>query len=176
MPVSKIGQKWSSGALVFYTKSTGTAVLTIDTTGVTIANLSDVTVDHTDSATFTVDNDSTTGKIKISAAAGAADKTLTLTNTALTDDRTITFPDSDGTVALSASTSLTAGADGTAGTVTIYPATATNGTLILSATNNGGARNLTITNAAHGQDTVYTIPDIGQATGNVILLKASQPT
>lgn len=167
MPVSKIGQKWSSGALVFYTKSTGTAVLTIDTTGVTIANLSDVTVDHTDSATFTVDNDSTTGKIKISAAAGAADKTLTLTNTALTDDRTITFPDSDGTVALSASTSLTAGADGTAGTVTIYPATSTNGTLILSATNNGGARNLTITNAAHGQSTTLKIADCGASAGQI---------
>ncbi|OQA02609.1 MAG: hypothetical protein BWY68_00949 [bacterium ADurb.Bin400] len=50
--------------------------------------------------TFTVDSDSTTGKIVLDVALGAADKSLTLTNIALTDNRTITFPDNTGTVAL----------------------------------------------------------------------------
>ena len=50
--------------------------------------------------TFTVDSDSVTGKILIDVALGAADKSLTLTNAVLTDNRVITFPDSTGTVAL----------------------------------------------------------------------------
>lgn len=54
----------------------------------------------TTSNTFTVDSDSNTGKIVLDVALGAADKSLTLTNTALTDNRTITFPDNTGTVAL----------------------------------------------------------------------------
>jgi hypothetical protein len=59
---------------------------------------------HTDTGTtgntFTIDSDSTTGKIIIDVALDAANKALTLTNAALTDDRTITFPDATGTVAL----------------------------------------------------------------------------
>lgn len=54
----------------------------------------------TTSNTFTVDSDSNTGKIVLDVALGAADKSLTLTNIALTDNRTITFPDNTGTVAL----------------------------------------------------------------------------
>lgn len=167
MAVALIGQKWSSGSLVFYKRSDGTALMTIATDGVTIPTLSDVAVDHTDSQTFTVYNDSVTGKIKLSVATGAADKTLTLTNTALTNDRTITFPDSSGTVQLSASTDLVAGANGTAGTLTIYPSTSANGTLVLSCTNNGADKDITITNKAHGQDTTYSIPDCGAAAGQI---------
>jgi hypothetical protein len=54
----------------------------------------------TSSNTFTVDSDSTTGKIVIDVALGASDVALTLTNETLTGDRTITFPNSTGTVAL----------------------------------------------------------------------------
>lgn len=50
--------------------------------------------------TFTIDSDSSTGKIIIDVALGAANKSLTVTNAELTDDRTITFPDATGTVAL----------------------------------------------------------------------------
>jgi hypothetical protein len=50
--------------------------------------------------TFTIDSDSTTGKMILDVALGAADVALTLTNAALTDARTITFPDATGTVAL----------------------------------------------------------------------------
>jgi hypothetical protein len=124
-------------------------------------------VTGTTASSYTVDSDAETGKIKILVAAGAADKILTLTNTALTDNRTITFPNSTGTVQLSASTDLEAGADGTAGTLTVYPATETNGTVVLSATNSPGDFDLTITNEAHGQDTTLKIADCGSATGQI---------
>jgi hypothetical protein len=49
--------------------------------------------------TFTVDSDSTTGKIIVDVALGAADLSLTLTNEALTtSSKTITFPNANGTV------------------------------------------------------------------------------
>jgi hypothetical protein len=54
----------------------------------------------TTATTFTLDSDAVLGKIALTVAAGAADKTLTLTNAALTDNRTITFPDLTGTVVL----------------------------------------------------------------------------
>ena len=63
-------------------------------------------LDHTQNSdtgttgtTFTVDSDSSTGKISVVAAAGA-DKTLTLTNVALTDDRTVSIPDYTGFIPL----------------------------------------------------------------------------
>lgn len=54
----------------------------------------------TTSNTFTIDSDSTTGKIILDVALGASNNSLTLTNTALTADRTITFKDATGIVPL----------------------------------------------------------------------------
>ena len=65
----------------------------------TAARHSQNTDSGTTGNTFTVDSDSATGKIIIDVALGAANKSLTLTNTALTDNRTATFKDADGTVA-----------------------------------------------------------------------------
>ena len=62
---------------------------------------------------------------------------------------------------------IDAGSSGVVGTVDIFPTTAANGKLIISATNNGGARDVTLTNAAHGQATTVTIPDTGLATSYV---------
>jgi hypothetical protein len=53
---------------------------------------------------FSVDSGSILGKIRLSSTHGAADKTMTLTNTALTDDRTITFQNASGTVAFTSQT------------------------------------------------------------------------
>lgn len=53
----------------------------------------------TTSNTYTIDSDSTTGKIVLDVALGAADKTITITNTALTDNRTATFQNASGTIA-----------------------------------------------------------------------------
>ena len=66
---------------------------------------------------------------------------------------------------------LQAGSSGHAGTVTSFPATGTEGSLILAAVNNaGGNFNTTISNAASvGQSQVISIPDSGAATGSFIL-------
>lgn len=59
---------------------------------------------------------------------------------------------------------IDAGADASAGTVDIFPATTASGKMILACADNGGAFNVTITNASHGQSTAVTIPDSGLAT------------
>lgn len=64
---------------------------------------------------------------------------------------------------------LTLGSSGNASTLTLFPATAANGTLILAPVNAGGAFNTTISNGVMGQSTVYTIPDIGAATGDIVV-------
>lgn len=59
---------------------------------------------------------------------------------------------------------LTAGSSGHAGTVTSFPGTAANGSLILAAVNNSSNKTLTISNSgAVGQDTVLKIADAGLA-------------
>jgi hypothetical protein len=69
---------------------------------------------------------------------------------------------------------LIAGSSGHAGTVTSFPATAANGTLILAAVNAGGAFNTTISNAASvGQSQVISVPDSGASTANFIVSKSA---
>jgi len=63
---------------------------------------------------------------------------------------------------------LDAGADAVKGTIDIFPTTTARGKLILTAADNSGALNVTITNASHGQSTVVTIPDSGLATSYVL--------
>jgi hypothetical protein len=54
----------------------------------------------TTSPIFTINSGSVLGKIILQATNGASNFALTLSNTALTADRTISFPDLSGTVAL----------------------------------------------------------------------------
>jgi hypothetical protein len=68
---------------------------------------------------------------------------------------------------------LVAGSSGHPGTVTSFPATAANGSLILAAGNAGGAFNTTIASGVMGQSTVYTIPDIGASTGDIVVSTAA---
>lgn len=70
-------------------------------------------------------------------------------------------------------TNLDAGASGTAGTVDVFPTTASKGKLILSAVANDGDTNVTLTNAAMAQASVISIPDPGAATANVLLTSAA---
>ncbi len=63
---------------------------------------------------------------------------------------------------------VSAGSSGNAGSLISFPATAANGTLIISALNAGGAFNTTIRNSTMGQSTVYSIPDVGAATGFIV--------
>jgi hypothetical protein len=64
---------------------------------------------------------------------------------------------------------IQAGLSGTAGTLASYPATALKGSLVLAGVANTGNTNVTISNAAHGQATVISIPDGGQATAEFII-------
>lgn len=65
--------------------------------------------------------------------------------------------------------SLQAGLSGTAGSLISMPATAANGSLIVSALNAGGAFNTTVRNSVMGQSSVVSIPDPGAATANFLL-------
>lgn len=60
-----------------------------------------------------------------------------------------------------------AGASGTAGKVSSYPATAANGSLVLAGVAAGGNFTTTISNGTMGQSTVYSMGDIGAATGGI---------
>lgn len=80
------------------------------------------------------------------------------------------------TGSITASTSITAtagnitsGSSGDAGTFISFPATAANGTLIVSALDAGGAFNTTIRNSTMGQSSVISIPDPGAATSKFVL-------
>lgn len=58
---------------------------------------------------------------------------------------------------------------GTTGSLTMYPTTASKGTLSLTATANTGNTATSITNAAMGQASALTIPDPGAATADFVL-------
>ena len=68
---------------------------------------------------------------------------------------------------------IQAGLSGTAGALYSFPGTASKGKLILSAVANTGNTDVTISNAAHGQATVYSIPDVGAATGQFLVKTAA---
>lgn len=68
---------------------------------------------------------------------------------------------------------ITSGSSGDAGTFVAFPTTAANGTMIIAAGNAGGAFNTTMTSGTMGQSTVYTIPDIGASTGDIVVSTAA---
>lgn len=85
-----------------------------------------------------------------------------------------TFKDTAGTLGNDAATAINggniqAGLSGTAGTLASFPATAARGSLVLQAVANTGNTLVTISNALHGQASVYSIPDSGAATANFII-------
>lgn len=68
---------------------------------------------------------------------------------------------------------IQAGLSGTAGSLYSFPGTASRGKLILSAVANTGNTDVTISNATHAQATVYSIPDVGAATGQFLVKTAA---
>lgn len=64
---------------------------------------------------------------------------------------------------------IQAGLSGTAGYLASFPATGSKGSLRVTAVANTGDTLVTISNAAHGQATVVSIPDSGQATTSFVL-------
>ena len=70
-------------------------------------------------------------------------------------------------------TTLNAGASGTAGTVNVFPATASRGKLAVTCTDQTGNTTVGLNVAAMGQATVVTLPDPGAATASVMTSTAS---
>ena len=129
-----------------------------------------------------------TGSLRFQAASNAGNTVTAITNASFGQATTITIPDpgvatatfvlSDGgTQHISSGNfqvdqgNLIAGSSGHAGTLILFPSTAANGTLIIAATNAGGAFNTTISNGIMGQSTVVTVVDPGATTANFILSK-----
>jgi hypothetical protein len=88
-----------------------------------------------------------------------------------------TYTNTTGTLAEDPATAISSGniqaglTTGTAGTFISCPSASAKGTLILAAVANTGNTNVTISNALHGQASVYSIPDSGATTANFILSK-----
>lgn len=111
----------------------------------------------------------------------AADGVITLSGTSeggvalpVTANHLAVFVDTSGKIGDDAATAINggniqAGLSGTAGYVASFPATASKGSLRLTAVANTGDTLVTISNAAHGQATVVSIPDGGQATTEFII-------
>jgi len=129
----------------------------------------------------------TTGTLRLTATSSAGDFATFITNASQAASRTYTIPDAGasssflltnnattqtiatGNLALTVGT-LTLGSSGHASSLTIFPGTAANGTLIISPVNNAGNFNTTISSVTGlGQSTIYTFPDPGAATANVLL-------
>jgi hypothetical protein len=88
------------------------------------------------------------------------------------------FVDTSGTVDDTAGASIVAGTiqsglAGTVGGLILYPATTAKGTLRVTATNNTGDTITSITNAAMGQASAFTIPDPGTATATFAIAPAA---
>jgi hypothetical protein len=89
-----------------------------------------------------------------------------------------TYTNTTGTLSEDAATAINggniqAGLSGTAGYFASFPSAASKGSLRLTAVANTGDTLVTISNALHGQATVYSIPDSGASTANFILSKTT---
>jgi hypothetical protein len=76
------------------------------------------------------------------------------------------FSDLSGALAF---TDLDAGASGSAGSIDVFPATASKGKIAITATNNTDNYTVGLTNAAHGQASTYSIPDSGAAAAYIVV-------
>jgi hypothetical protein len=109
----------------------------------------------------------------VTAGTAAANKAVVLDGskgiTTITSATITTLTSTTGNVTTVNATNVDAGASGTAGSVDVFPATAANGKIIISAINAGGAYNTTITNSTMGQSSTISIPDPGAATSKFVL-------
>ena len=202
----------NAGKMEFLDRSTGTTMMTIDGTLLTITIGTGVTLDTSAASVTqpasesftnidagasgtagTVDIFPTTaakGKIQIAAADSAGDTTTTITNASQAGAATYTIPDAGGsasfvmtegsqtvngtkTIAALVTTNLDAGASGTAGTVDVFPTTASKGKIAISAADSAGNTTTTITNASQAGARTYTIPDAG-ASASFLMTEGAQ--
>lgn len=86
------------------------------------------------------------------------------------------FTNTTGTLSSAAASvinpgNIQAGLSGTAGYLASFPATAARGSLRIVAVANTGDTLVTLSNALHGQASVYSIPDSGASTANILISK-----
>lgn len=104
----------------------------------------------------------------------AAKTVVVMAGSAVVANRIAHFVDTAGTIDDTAANvtnlgGIYAGASGTAGVLRSYPAGATSGYLGLTGVANAADYAVQISNASHGQASVISIPDGGQATSNFII-------
>ncbi len=131
------------------------------------------------------------GKLALTAADSSGDTVTTIVNASQATTRTYTIPDAGGnasfvmtegtqtingtkTIPAIVTTNLDAGASGTAGTIDIFPATASRGKAQFDVTEQTGDTTVTHRTAAMGQATVITTPDPGAAAASVVLTEGTQ--
>lgn len=113
-------------------------------------------------------SDATKTKVVMAGSATQVNYIAHFVDTAGTIDDTAANIQNDG--------NIQAGKSGTAGTLISFPATAANGSLIISALNAGANFTTTIRNSIMGQSSVISIPDPGAATANFLLDTAASQT
>lgn len=130
----------------------------------------------TSGSTFTVDEGNATGTFILTNTTGGTDNSVTLQTTQTTTDRVLTLPDATGTLATTSDTwtDVDLGASGTAGTLDIFPTTASKGKLAFACTDNSADHTVSITNEAFGQASTIKIPDPGGAAGQFVVTDEDQ--
>ena len=103
-------------------------------------------------------------------ASSSADVTLpTIANHIATYTNTAGHLSEDAATAINGG-NIQAGLSGTAGTLASFPATAANGKFVIASVGNAGNFAATLSPISTlGQASVYTLPDPGQATANILL-------
>lgn len=119
------------------------------------------------------------GTAAAKAASDNTKATLASVSTTTVANELAVFADTAGTVKIATTTStlgqplivsgnVSAGKSATAGVLASFPATATTGSLRLVGVASSGNFNVDISNRSHGQATVYSIADVGAATGSLL--------
>ncbi len=110
------------------------------------------------------------GKLRFSAADSAGDTVTEIKNASQAAARTLTIPDPGASAASFVMDKggqspvlkdVDAGASGDAGSVDVFPSTASKGKIAIEAADSAGDYKLTLTNASQAAARTYTIPDVG---------------
>lgn len=188
--IEQDGNNTFSGTNTFSGANTFTSTLTA--TGTTQINTLKVGASGTVGAFNVFPATSARGSIRILAANSAGDTVTTITNASQTGAATYTIPDAgtssfvmtegaqtiNGTKTIPAivTTNLDAGASGTAGTIDVFPSTASRGKLAISVTDQTGDTTVSLVVGAMGAARTITLPDPGAAARVLLTTDTSSST
>ena len=186
--IEQAGDNTFSGTNTFTGANTFSSTLTA--TGTTQINTLKVGTSGTVGAFNIYPATSARGSLRFLAANSAGDTVTTITNASQAGAITYTIPDAgtaasfvmtegaqtlNGTKTIPAivTTNIDAGASGTAGTVDIFPTTASTGKMAFVAASNAGDTTTTFTNASQAGVRTYTVPDAG-ASASFVMTEGAQ--